>query len=66
MELMPSKEFRNRGIYSALLSTRIQRCKELGLRYLTVDADQSTSGPVLKKFGFQVFDPIEFYRLNFK
>lgn len=58
-------KFRHNGIYTALLLKRIQRCKELGLRYITIDANQSTSAPILKKHGFKVFDEIDVYRLNF-
>lgn len=63
---LTAKEYRHKGIYTAILSKRIQRCQELGLRYITVDSDQDTSGPILKKFGFKVFDPIEVYRLDRK
>lgn len=62
---LTEKEYRNKGIYSELLRKRIQRCKELGLRYIVVDSDQSTSAPILKKFGFKVFDTVDFYRLKF-
>lgn len=57
-------EYRHKGIYTELLVKRLQRCKELGLRYIIVDANQSTSGPILKKFGFEVFDPVEIYQLK--
>lgn len=59
------QEFGHRGIYTALLFKRLQRCKELGLRYVIVDANQKTSGPILKKFGFKLFDPVEIYQLKF-
>jgi len=57
--------YRHKGIYTVLLFKRIQRCKELGLRYITIDANQSTSGPILKKQGFKIFDEIDTYRLKF-
>ena len=63
---LTEKEYRHKGIYSAILSKRIQRCQELGLQYITVDSNQETSGPILKKFGFEVFDPVEEYQLDSK
>lgn len=59
------QEYRHKGIYTALLFKRLQRCKELGLKYAIVDANKLTSGPILKKYGFEVFDPVEIYRLKF-
>jgi GNAT superfamily N-acetyltransferase len=44
-------EFRNRGIYRALVAARAAAARELGYRYLTVDA-QETSRPILEKLGF--------------
>ncbi len=60
---LTDKEYRKKGIYSSLLFERIQYAKNLGLRYIVVDAYSETSAPILTKFGFKVFDQYENYRL---
>lgn len=60
------QNYRHKGIYSALLCMRIQKCKELGLKYIIVNADQSTSGPILQKFNFKVIDTVDVFNLDFK
>lgn len=62
---MTDKDYRKKGIYSTLLLKRIERCMKLGLKYLIVDADPMTSGPILEKFGFKTFDSVDVYRLKF-
>lgn len=59
-----AEQYRGKEIYSLLLFKRIQKCKELGLRYLLVDSDPLTSGPILSKFGFKIIDKSEVYRLK--
>ena len=45
-------DYRNRGIYSALVATRLQEAISRGRQYLTVDATPDTSMPILQKLGF--------------
>ncbi len=45
-------EYRRRGVYTALLSVRLQEAQARGKPYLTVDASPM-SRPILEKFGFQ-------------
>jgi GNAT superfamily N-acetyltransferase len=44
-------EYRNRGIYTALVATRVQEAQRRGARFVTVDA-LPTSRPILEKLGF--------------
>ena len=44
--------YRKRGLYTALVSARVQEAKARGIRYLTIDASPA-SRAVLEKFGFQ-------------
>lgn len=44
--------YRGRGIYTQLVATRLQEAKTRGCQYLTVDARQDTSMPILEKLGF--------------
>jgi len=46
-------ELRNRGLYTELLTARIQEARARGFRYLTIDA-RSTSRPIVEKRGFQL------------
>lgn len=43
--------FRGRGVYRALVAARAAEAKSLGVRYLTVDA-RETSRPILQRLGF--------------
>lgn len=45
------EEYRNRGLYTALLSVRVQEALRRGVDYLTVDASPM-SQPILERFGF--------------
>lgn len=45
-------EYRRRGLYTALVATRLQEADHRGRRYLTVDATPDTSMPILQKLGF--------------
>jgi GNAT superfamily N-acetyltransferase len=45
--------YRKRGLYTALVSARVQEAKARGIRYLTIDASPA-SRAVLEKFGFQL------------
>ena len=60
-----NKDYRRKGIYKALINTRIQRCRKLGISHIIVDAKKSTSAPILKKYGFRVIDDYDTYRLKF-
>ncbi|HEY3063256.1 MAG TPA: GNAT family N-acetyltransferase [Chloroflexota bacterium] len=46
-------ELRGRGLYSELISRRVQEARERGYRYVTVDAGPM-SRPILERRGFQV------------
>ncbi len=46
-------EYRGRGLYSALVATRVQEARARGREFMTVDASPM-SFPILKKFGFQL------------
>jgi len=43
--------FRGRGVYRALVAARAAEARRLGVRYLTVDA-RETSRPILQRLGF--------------
>lgn len=45
-------EFRNRGLYMALVGARVQEAARRGARFVTIDA-APTSRPILEKRGFQ-------------
>ncbi len=44
--------YRGRGLYSALLATRVQEARRLGVRFLTIDASPM-SRPIVQKHGFR-------------
>ncbi len=44
--------YRQRGLYTALLSVRAQEARQRGVRYLTIDASPM-SEPIVRKHGFQ-------------
>ncbi|MGJ3241322.1 MAG: GNAT family N-acetyltransferase [Anaerolineae bacterium] len=44
--------YRKRGIYTQLVAQRLQEARARGCQYLTVDARQDTSMPILQKLGF--------------
>jgi len=46
-------DYRQRGIYTAMLAARAQEAMERGVRFLTVDAGPM-SRPILEKLGFRV------------
>ena len=46
-------EYRQRGLYTALVKARVQEAKARGIRYLTIDASPM-SRAVLEKFGFRL------------
>jgi GNAT superfamily N-acetyltransferase len=45
--------YRKRGLYTALVSARVQEAKARGIRFLTIDASPA-SRAVLEKFGFRL------------
>jgi GNAT superfamily N-acetyltransferase len=47
-------DYRQRGLYTALLAVRAQEARDRQVRYLTVDASPM-SRPILEKFGFEMF-----------
>jgi GNAT superfamily N-acetyltransferase len=46
-------ELRHRGIYTALVSARLEEARQRGARFLTVDAGEM-SHPILERLGFQL------------
>ena len=44
--------YRQRGLYTSLLSVRAQEARQRGIRYLTIDASPM-SEPIVTKYGFQ-------------
>lgn len=49
------KEYRKRGLYSAILAARVQEARQRGYRYLTIDAS-SMSEPIVARYGFHLLD----------
>lgn len=47
------KEYRGRGLYTALVAIRAREAREHGARFLTVDA-RPMSRPILERIGFQL------------
>lgn len=45
-------EHRGKGLYTALVAARLREAVTRGRRYLTVDATQGTSMPILERLGF--------------
>ena len=45
-------DYRRRGIYTDMVAIRLQEARERGCEFLTVDARQDTSMPILQKLGF--------------
>jgi GNAT superfamily N-acetyltransferase len=52
---------RGRGVYSALVTRRLQRARELGLRWVALYALKATSGPIVAKQGFQQHGQVRFW-----
>lgn len=52
---------RQRGLYAAVLSVRVQQALERGYRFLTVDASPM-SRPILEKLGFQLLTYARSYK----
>lgn len=48
-------EYRNRGVYHALLRYRFSKAREVGCELLTVQARIGTSEPILRRLGFQEY-----------
>lgn len=46
-------DFRGRGLYTAVLATRVQEAIQRGYRFMTIDASQM-SRPIVAKHGFQL------------
>jgi hypothetical protein len=46
-------QYRQRGLYTALVATRLQEARQRGVRFLTIDASPM-SHAVLKKYGFNL------------
>ena len=47
------ERFRGRGLYTALLATRVQEARQRGYHYLTIDASPM-SRPIVARHGFQL------------
>lgn len=45
-------EYRRRGIYTAIVASRMKEAQQRQYQYLTVDANPLTSMPILEKLGF--------------
>ena len=59
-------EYRGQGYYQAMVAARVARAREVGLRYLWVDA-RPTSLPILQRLGFEAVVetwPCEFTNSN--
>ncbi len=52
---------RQRGLYKAVLSVRVQQALKRGYRFLTVDA-APMSRPILEKYGFQILTHARSYK----
>jgi len=52
-------EYRNQGVYHALLQYRFNRAKEARCELLTVQARVGTSEPILRRLGFQEYCKFE-------
>lgn len=46
-------EYRQRGLYTAVLATRVQEARQRGRRFLTIDANRN-SQPIVARHGFQL------------
>jgi GNAT superfamily N-acetyltransferase len=51
-------EFRGTGLYRALVGARAEEARRRGVRYLTVDAAE-TSRPILERMGFQALATVQ-------
>ncbi|HYM68169.1 MAG TPA: GNAT family N-acetyltransferase [bacterium] len=56
--------YRGRGIYRALVAVRAEEARRRGYRYLTVDARDGTSRPILEKLGFAALTSITGWTLG--
>lgn len=56
-------EYRGRGVYRALVAARAAEARRLGVRYLTVDA-RETSRPILQRLGFTPLASITGWEIN--
>lgn len=54
-------KYRGKGIYSALLTKRIEDAKRLGLKYLSIHASKM-SRPIVEKFGFKFVATMALYQ----
>lgn len=57
-------EFRGGGTYRSLVAARLQELRTRGIRLATTQARRASSGPILKRFGFEIFFESQMYRLN--
>lgn len=54
-------EFRGRGAYSALIAYRADLARQRGIALVAVNADRSTSAPILARRGFRDHGPVLVY-----
>jgi predicted acetyltransferase len=53
-------EYRNQGLYTSLLATRLREIRERGYRYAVVEAG-AMSKPIVAKHGFQQLTTVHNY-----
>jgi GNAT superfamily N-acetyltransferase len=58
-------EYRNQGVYHALLHYRFEKAKKAGCELLTVQARVGTSEPILRRLGFQEYCRFEMFLKSF-
>ncbi|MGP6207878.1 hypothetical protein ACNF42_07630 [Cuniculiplasma sp. SKW3] len=54
-------QFRGKGIYTSLVSSRIEGARKKGLEIAVIQAIRSTSMPICQKLGFEKISDIELY-----
>lgn len=58
-------QYRNRGVYHALLQYRFNKSIKAGCEYLTVQARKGTSEPILRRLGFEEYCKFDMYVKSF-
>ena len=59
------RDYCKKGIYSSILKIRAERAAKDGFEYLTTQAKENTSAPILRKFGFKEICQFEEYVYTF-
>lgn len=47
------QEYRRRSIYGNMLKVQKEKAKELGIEFLIIQANENTSAPIARKYGFE-------------